>query len=153
MTKGEALPAPDLSHTVIAALVLSLVIVALDHPTPSLPGLTRQSILLPEASQLDARVEPGMTGRGRFFRDGYRFGKGFGKRSCNELIKPLRRGRFFNRCGFVVARPFTFDSSRCLNCCSNLARHHGFTTPAKKTAGTGKASRGEYPDRSRARWI
>jgi hypothetical protein len=62
--------------------------------------------------------------------DGYRFAKPQGKPIFANARKPAPAKHFCDFAAAGAARPFTPDSSRCLNCPSNLIGHDHPNKPA-----------------------
>jgi hypothetical protein len=62
--------------------------------------------------------------------DGYRFPKHQGKPAFHESEKPSPNAGFCDSRAARAGAPFRFDSSRYLNCSSNLTGHDGSNTPA-----------------------
>jgi hypothetical protein len=64
------------------------------------------------------------------FRNGYRFAKWQGKRKFREVMKTPLNKPLLDFTGMRAGKSFTSDSSRCLNCPSNLIGHDHSNKPA-----------------------
>jgi hypothetical protein len=82
--------------------------------------------------------------------DGYRFAKRQGKPNSANLAPDQQNKGFFDLADCAAPNPFRFDSSRTLNCSSNLIGHDHANKPAN---GGGEDTGVQRSDRSRARKI
>jgi hypothetical protein len=98
-------------------------------PTPSFPAAHRaRRFDFPKIAKLSI-PHPWLRAEGRC-GNGYRFAKPQGKPNSANPAADQQNKRFLDFCGGTTRNPFRFDSSRSLNCSSNLIGHDHPDKPA-----------------------